>query len=277
MKAKFANIALLAIFTAVLVGCGDSSNATAPEPSSGSDAATSSESATGSSAAATSSENGAISSNSVATSTESGTHSSEASTFSSESGSVSSSESGAVTSSESTVPSENTSSSSETAATNSSASELQKYENARAFIDDGWRDECLKMVNDYRATEGVAPMTLADDEKQLCAITQAAADMADNAAHGHFGDCGEWAQNTGPNFSTTWRTNATAAAKYYIKMMWEDEKALVTSGQRDPDKSEDYSYIGHYLNMKKASYSKLACGIAISEDGTKGWFNMNFY
>ena len=40
---------------------------------------------------------------------------------------------------------------------------------------------------------------------------------------------------------------------------------------------EDYPYIGHYLNMRKASYTKVACGIAISEDGTKGWFNMNFY
>ena len=147
---------------------------------------------------------------------------------------------------------------------------LQEYEQAQDFIDDGW-------ANEYRATEGVAPLELADDEKQLCAINQAAADMADNNPHGHFGDCGEWAQNTGPNFPTSWRTSATAAVQYYIKMMWEEEKALVTSGERDPDKKEDYSYIGHYLNMRKASYTKVACGIAISEDGTKGWFNMNFY
>lgn len=154
---------------------------------------------------------------------------------------------------------------------------LQEYENKYTFFDDGWRDECLRLANEYRATEGVAPLELADDEKQLCAINQAAADMADNKPHGHFGDCGEWAQNTGPNFSTSWRTNATGAVQYYIKMMWEDEKALVTSGQRDPDKKEDYPDIGHYLNMRKASYTKVACGIAISEDGTKGWFNMNFY
>lgn len=154
---------------------------------------------------------------------------------------------------------------------------LQEYENKYTFFDDGWRDECLRLANEYRATEGVAPLELADDEKQLCAINQAAADMADNKAHGHFGDCDEWAQNSGPNFSTSWRTNATGAVQYYIKMMWEEEKALVTSGQRDPDKKEDYSYIGHYLNMRKASYTKVACGIAISEDGTKGWFNMNFY
>ena len=193
-----------------------------------------------------------------------------------------SSESTVPESSETTTPVSTESSSSESAGTTttSSASDLtplQQYEQAHAFIDDGWRDECLRLANEYRASEGVAPLTLADDDKQLCAITQAAADMADNAPHGHFRDCDEWAQNSGPNFSTTWKSNATAAVKYYIKMMWEDEKALVTSGQRDPNKDEDYQYIGHYLNMRKASYTKLACGIAVSADGKKGWFNMNFY
>ena len=179
-----------------------------------------------------------------------------------ETGSSSSSEQAAVTSATSVA---------------SATEALKEYESSQPFIDEGWRDECLRLANEYRATEGVAPLELADDEKQICAINQAASDMADNKAHGHFGDCDEWAQNSGPNFSTSWRTNATGAVQYYIKMMWEDEKALVTSGQRDPDKKEDYPDIGHYLNMRKASYTKVACGIAISEDGTKGWFNMNFY
>jgi hypothetical protein len=138
------------------------------------------------------------------------------------------------------------------------------------FIDEGWRDECLKLLNEYRATEDLEPMTLADAEKQQCAIDQAAADMADNAAHGHFGDCGESAQNSGPNFSTSWRSNATGAVQYYEMAMWENEKAKVEQG------ITEYKQIGHYLNMKN-SYSKVACGIAISADGKKGWFNMNFY
>lgn len=193
-----------------------------------------------------------------------------------------SSESTVPESSETTTPVSTESSSSESIETTTTSSTsdltpLQQYEQARAFIDDGWRDECLRLANEYRATEGVAPLTLADDDKQLCAITQAAADMADNAPHGHFRDCDEWAQNSGPNISTSWNSNATAAAQYYITMMWEDEKELVTSGQRDPNKDEDYQYIGHYLNMRKASYTKLACGIAVSADGKKGWFNMNFY
>ena len=114
------------------------------------------------------------------------------------------------------------------------------------------------------------------EEKQTCTDKQAADDLASNKAHGHFGDCGEGAQNSGPNFNTSWRKTAVEVSDSYLKMMWEDEKALVTSGERDPDKKEDYSYIGHYLNMK-GDYKTVACGIALSDDGKKGWLNINFF
>lgn len=193
-----------------------------------------------------------------------------------------SSESGAPKSSESTTPKSSVTSAPESAGTTTTSSTstltpLQEYEQARAFIDDGWRDECLKLANEYRASEGVAPLVLADDDVQYCTIQQAAADMAENKAHGHSKMCGIGAQNSGPNFSTSWKKNATETAKGFIKMMWEDEKALVTSGERDPNKDEDYQYIGHYLNMRNPDYKKLSCGIALSDDGKKGWFNMNFY
>ena len=193
-----------------------------------------------------------------------------------------SSESGAPKSSESTTPKSSVTSAPESAGTTTTSSTstltpLQEYEQARAFIDDGWRDECLKLANEYRASEGVAPLVLADDDVQYCTIQQAAADMEENKAHGHSRMCGIGAQNSGPNFSTSWKKNATETAKGFIKMMWEDEKALVTSGERDPNKDEDYQYIGHYLNMRNPDYKKLSCGIALSDDGKKGWFNMNFY
>ena len=158
----------------------------------------------------------------------------------------------------------------------SSLTPLQEYEQARDFIDDGWRDECLKLANVYRASEEVAPLTLADDEKQLCAITQAAADMADNKAHGHFKDCGEWAQNSGPNFTASWLKTATDVSDYYLEMMW-NEKKLVESGAADLNSDADYGKIGHYKNMRSASYTKVACGIALSADGKTGWFNVNFF
>ena len=185
-----------------------------------------------------------------------------------------SSESGVPNSSESEAPE---SAGSTTSSSASTLTPLQEYEQARDFIDDGWREECLKLANEYRATENVAPLVLADDSIQYCTIQQAAADMEENKAHGHSRMCGIGAQNSGPNFSTSWKKNATETAKGFIKMMWEDEKALVTSGVRDPNKDEDYQYIGHYLNMRNPDYKKLSCGIALSDDGKKGWFNMNFY
>ena len=146
----------------------------------------------------------------------------------------------------------------------------------KSFFSETWREDCLAKINEYRATENLDPLTLAPEEKQTCTDQEAADDLAVNKAHGHFGDCGEGAQNSGPNFNTSWRKTATEVTDAYLKMMWEDEKALVTSGERDPDKKDDYSYIGHYLNMK-GNYKTVACGIALSEDGKKGWLNINFF
>ncbi|WP_297700593.1 CAP domain-containing protein [uncultured Fibrobacter sp.] len=145
------------------------------------------------------------------------------------------------------------------------------------FFTEGWRENCLAIINEYRATENLKPLALASEEKQTCTDKQAADDLAENSAHGHFKSCGEFAQNSGPNFGTSWLKDASAVTEYYLKMMWEDEKALVTSGKRDPDKSEDYPYIGHYLNMKNAGATKVACGMALSSDGKMGWFNVNFF
>ena len=158
----------------------------------------------------------------------------------------------------------------------SSSSETSAKEDT-GFINEGWRDDCLAKINEYRATESLSPLSLAAEEKQTCTEEAAAADLAENSPHGHFGDCGEFAQNSGPNFNTSWQKSASEVSAYYLKMMWEEEKALVTSGERDPEKKEDYPYIGHYLNMKNTSYTKVACGIALSADGKKGWFNVNFY
>ena len=162
------------------------------------------------------------------------------------------------------------------AAVQSSSAAAPKSSATNNFYSDNWRQACLDKINEYRATENLAPLTLAPEAKQTCTDKEAADDLAANKAHDHFGDCGEWAQNSGPNFSTSWRKTAIEVSDAYLKMMWEDEKALVTSGERDPQKSEDYPYIGHYLNMK-GNYKTVACGIALSDDGKKGWFNVNFF
>ena len=170
------------------------------------------------------------------------------------------------------------SSSSSSAKSKSSSSSAKSSSSSaeKSFFSKTWREDCLAKINEYRATENLDPLTLAPEEKRTCTDNQAADDLASNKAHGHFGDCGEGAQNSGPNFSTSWRKTATEATDAFLKMMWEDEKALVISGERDPDKKEDYSYIGHYLNMK-GNYKTVACGIALTEDGKKGWLNINFF
>lgn len=167
-------------------------------------------------------------------------------------------------------------SSSSEKSTSSSSSEKSSSSAEKTFFSATWREDCLAKINEYRATENLEPLTLAPEEKQTCTNQEAADDLAENKAHGHFGNCGEGAQNSGPNFSTSWRKTATEATDAFLKMMWEDEKALVVSGKRDPDKNEDYSYIGHYLNMK-GNYKTVACGIALTEDGKKGWLNINFF
>lgn len=167
-------------------------------------------------------------------------------------------------------------SSSSKKSTSSSSSEKSSSSTENSFFSATWREDCLAKINEYRATENLKPLTLAPEEKQTCTDQEAADDLAENKAHGHFGNCGEGAQNSGPNFNTSWRKTATDATNAFLKMMWEDEKALVVSGKRDPDKNEDYSYIGHYLNMK-GNYKTVACGIALTEDGKKGWLNINFF
>ncbi|WP_290728961.1 CAP domain-containing protein [Fibrobacter sp. UBA3629] len=157
----------------------------------------------------------------------------------------------------------------------SSSSEKAPTSSEAASAD--WRDYCLEKVNAKRATEDLPPLKRATAERESCVEEQAAADMKAGKGHANFGSCNESAQNTGPNVNTTWYGTPEKIVDTYVNMMWDDEKKLVTSGERDPNKSEDYSYIGHYLNMKNTRYTSLACGIAYSGDGTKAWFNMNFY
>ncbi|WP_290723153.1 CAP domain-containing protein [Fibrobacter sp. UBA2449] len=170
---------------------------------------------------------------------------------------------------------EETAASSESKPAASSSSEKAPASSETASAD--WRDYCLEVVNAKRATEDLPPLKRATAERESCVEEQAAADMKAGKGHANFGSCNESAQNTGPNVSTKWYGTPEKIVDTYVNMMWDDEKKLVTSGERDPNKSEDYSYIGHYLNMKNTRYTSLACGIAYSGDGTKAWFNMNFY
>lgn len=156
----------------------------------------------------------------------------------------------------------------------SSSAESSVTSSAEATI--SWRDYCLEVINQYRATEGLTPYALAADSLQECADQQSNDDLASNKAHGHFGACKESAQNSGPNIDLAWYSTEKIIVDTYLEMMW-NEKKLVESGERDPEKKEDFSYIGHYLSMSSKAYKTVACGIAKDKDGKQGWFNINFY
>ena len=110
------------------------------------------------------------------------------------------------------------SSSSSSAKSKSSSSSAKSSSSSaeKSFFSKTWREDCLAKINEYRATENLDPLTLAPEEKQTCTDNQAADDLASNKAHGHFGDCGEGAQNSGPNFSTSWRKTATEATDAFL-------------------------------------------------------------
>ena len=93
------------------------------------------------------------------------------------------------------------SSSSEKAAASSSSARSSSSSAEKSFFSETWREDCLAKINEYRATENLDPLTLAPEEKQTCTDQEAADDLAENKAHGHFGNCGEGAQNSGPNFN----------------------------------------------------------------------------
>ena len=62
----------------------------------------------------------------------------------------------------------------------SSSSETSAKEDT-GFINEGWRDDCLAKINEYRATESLPPLSLAAEEKQTCTEEAAAADTATSA------------------------------------------------------------------------------------------------
>lgn len=134
---------------------------------------------------------------------------------------------------------------------------------------EAWRDSCVSIINAYRETVSASPITR-NTAKESCTDSQAASDLSENSAHGHFGSCGEFAQNSGPNITTAFYSDEVDIVKTFLDMMWK-EKLLADAGDTV------YSHIGHYLNMKNSRVESVACGIATSDDGKTAWLNINFF
>lgn len=138
-------------------------------------------------------------------------------------------------------------------------------------VNASFEDLCVQFVNEYRATEDLSPLSRASLTQESCTQDQASQDLKSGVAHGHFGSCEEWAQNTAPSINVAFYKSEEEMLKKYLKMMWVDEKQLVLEGVTE------YERIGHYLNMSNTSYKSLACGIAYNENKSSAWINMNFY
>ena len=136
---------------------------------------------------------------------------------------------------------------------------------AKSVSGDTWdslRRTCIDYANSKRASLVIAQLTrwTAAD---TCSDNQAEDDMKADAAHSHFGACGERAQNTCPGWPATADSASQAAVVHgCLDAMWNE-------GPGTP-----YSAHGHYINMSNTSYTELTCGFHF-ENGSL-WVNMNF-
>jgi len=150
-----------------------------------------------------------------------------------------------------------------------SSSSIFKSSSSQVSTSEAWRDSCIEIINSYRESVN-ATRIVRNVDKESCTDSEAADDLRENSAHGHFGNCGEFAQNSGPNITTAYYSDEFKIVKSYLDMMWK-EKELADAGDTI------YTHIGHYLNMKNSRVKSVACGIAYSEDGKTAWFNVNFF
>lgn len=108
-----------------------------------------------------------------------------------------------------------------------------------------FQDLCVQLANEYRTTEDLSPLSRASLTQESCTQDQASQDLKSGVAHGHFGSCEEWAQNTAPSVNVAFYKSEEEMLKRYLKMMWVDEKQLVLEG--------------------------------VTEYKSTAWINMNFY
>ena len=117
--------------------------------------------------------------------------------------------------------------------------------------------DCVDRINQFRWECQCLPPLQRWSEAESCTDQQSADDQATNQPHGNFGACGEWAQNTCPN----WGSESDIVGGC-LQAMW------------DEGPGEPFEEHGHYINMASLDYTKVACGRSASSGGV--WSNQNF-
>ncbi len=112
---------------------------------------------------------------------------------------------------------------------------------------------CVDVINMYRASVGVAPVSRWVDA-EACSNDEAESDSMTGQAHGAFGSCGEFAQNECPG----WPGPVDELIDGCLELMWAE-------GPGEP-----FSEHGHYINMSNPDYTMVACGF--HETGTGSWW-----
>lgn len=117
--------------------------------------------------------------------------------------------------------------------------------------------DCVDRINQFRWECQCLPPLARWTDAETCSDDQSSNDQAANSPHGNFGACGEWAQNTCPN----WGSEQDVIVGC-LQAMW------------DEGPGEPFSAHGHYINMSSTDYTKVACGFSSSGAGV--WANQNF-
>jgi len=118
---------------------------------------------------------------------------------------------------------------------------------------DALRQDCLSVINQYRASIGRPALTLRASASS-CLDGQAAADGASGRAHGAFGKCGESAQDECPG----WGGDPADSQPKCLAAMWREGPGG-----------------GHYENMANAAYKEVSCGYAPGSGGQ--WMVQDFF
>jgi hypothetical protein len=117
--------------------------------------------------------------------------------------------------------------------------------------------DCVDRINQFRWECQCLPPLARWNEAETCSNDQSSADQNGGGPHGNFGQCGENAQNTCPD----WGSEQDIIVGC-LQAMW------------DEGPGEPFEAHGHYINMSSMDYSRVACGFSSGGGGV--WSNQNF-
>lgn len=167
------------------------------------------------------------------------------------------------------------------------------------------RQLCVDTINQYRATENLAPLNRASAAIEACSDQGAAADGKSQVPHQsaqngwtEFPGCSQYkgwggtgklqgGQNACPNWpvgGSAWTGGFATlgdAISNCLKQMWNEKTTFLASGKTREQCQSDMSATGcfmtngHYLNMSSTGYKTVSCGFA-DVGNSKWWMNQDF-